>query len=138
MCVLCGSPVLTRWGNRVTAASIARLATIAVGFYGLVPDRDPTYNIGFVTSAIETNLALITASAPAMMPLLRSWFPSMFGSGSAAAGASKTGRTARTYRTGMTSPGVRVPPSVRKAESEEGLFSVPSLPRSSTAIVRDV
>ena len=122
-------------GNRVTAASVARLITIAVGFYDLVPDRDPTYNIGFVTSAVETNLALITASAPAMMPLLRSWFPSMFGSSSAAAGASKTGRTGRT---GMTSAGTRVPASVRKAESEEGLFSVPSLPRSSTVIVRDV
>ena len=102
--------------------------TLVVGFYDLVPDRDPTYNIGFVTSAVETNLALITAPAPAMMPLLRSWFPSLFGS--SRAGASKSGRTGRT---GMTSAGTRV----RKAESEEGLFSVPSLPRSSTAIVRN-
>lgn len=103
-----------------------------VGFYNLVPDRDPTYNIGFVTSAVETNLALITASAPAMMPLLRSWFPSMFGGGGS--GASKTGRTGRT---GVSSAGTRAA-AVRKAESEEGLFSVPSLPRSSTAIVREV
>lgn len=35
-------------------------------------------NIGFVTSAIETNLALITASAPALRPLLRTWFPRLF------------------------------------------------------------
>jgi hypothetical protein len=49
------------------------------GLFGLVQSADPTYNIGFVTSAIETNLALITASAPALMPLLRSWFPSLFG-----------------------------------------------------------
>lgn len=104
-----------------------------VGFYNLVPDRDPTYNIGFVTSAVETNLALITASAPALMPLLRSWFPSLFGGGGES-GASKTGRTGRT---GVSSVGTRVA-AVRKAESEEGLFSVPSLPRSSTAIVREV
>ena len=117
---------LTR--HSVTAASVARLITLVVGFYNLVPDRDPTYNIGFVTSAVETNLALITASAPALMPLLRSWFPSLFGGVSA---AEKTGRT------GGMSAGTRVA-GVRKAESEEGLFSVPSLPRSSTAIVREV
>jgi hypothetical protein len=35
-------------------------------------------SIGFVTSAIETNLALITASAPALRPLLRAWFPKLF------------------------------------------------------------
>jgi len=35
-------------------------------------------NIGFVTSAIETNLAIITASAPALRPLLRAWFPKLF------------------------------------------------------------
>lgn len=35
-------------------------------------------NIGFVTSAIETNLAIITASAPALRPLLRTWFPKLF------------------------------------------------------------
>jgi len=35
-----------------------------------------------VTSAIENNVALITASAPALMPLLRTWFPNLFGSDS--------------------------------------------------------
>lgn len=47
----------------------------------LITLEDPTYNIGFVTSAIETNLALITASVPALTPLLRTWFPSWFGGG---------------------------------------------------------
>jgi len=31
-----------------------------------------------VTSAIETNLSIITASAPALWPLARRWFPSIF------------------------------------------------------------
>lgn len=48
-------------------------------------------NVGFVTSAIETNLALITASAPALRPIFRSrdrggWF---------ARSVMATGRTAR-------------------------------------------
>lgn len=41
--------------------------------------QDPTYSIGFVTSAIETNLAIITASLPALKPLFKRWFPSVFG-----------------------------------------------------------
>ncbi len=58
---------------------MVRLVILVQGLFGLVVSNDPTYNIGFVTSAIETNLALITASAPALMPLLKSWFPSIFG-----------------------------------------------------------
>lgn len=46
--------------------------------FGLVKSNDPSYSIGFVTSAIENNLALITASVPALTPLLRSWFPGLF------------------------------------------------------------
>jgi hypothetical protein len=65
--------------RRVTVAGIARLIILVEGLFNLVQIPDPTYNIGFVTSAIETNLALITASAPALMPLLRSWFPNFFG-----------------------------------------------------------
>lgn len=49
------------------------------GLFGLTTSKDPTFNIGFVTSAIETNLALVTASAPALRPIFRSrerggWF----------------------------------------------------------------
>jgi len=49
--------------------------------FGLTVSDDPTFNIGFVTSAIETNLAIITASAPALRPILRTrdrggWLPS--------------------------------------------------------------
>jgi hypothetical protein len=51
------------------------------GLFMLVQLPDPTSNIGFGTSAIETNLFLITASAPALRPLLRAWFPKIFGVG---------------------------------------------------------
>lgn len=51
------------------------------GLFMLVELPDPTSSIGFVTSAIETNLFLITASAPALRPLLRAWFPKVFGVG---------------------------------------------------------
>lgn len=49
------------------------------GLYVPQQSLDPDGNIGFATSAIETNLALITASAPALRPLLRAWFPRLLG-----------------------------------------------------------
>lgn len=61
------------------------------GLFHLITLPDPSYNIGFVTSAIETNLALITASAPALTPVLRSWFPSLFGQESSAPGGGAAG-----------------------------------------------
>lgn len=50
------------------------------GLFGLVNSPDPTFNIGFIASDIETNLALITASIPALRPFLRArdrggWLP---------------------------------------------------------------
>ncbi|KAK3322217.1 hypothetical protein B0H66DRAFT_194942 [Apodospora peruviana] len=65
-------------GFLVTITSIVRLVLLVQGLFGVIITSDTT-NIGFVTSAIETNLALITASAPALRPIFRSrerggWF----------------------------------------------------------------
>ncbi|KAI1854871.1 hypothetical protein JX265_002510 [Neoarthrinium moseri] len=68
-------------GFTVTIVGIIRLALLIQGLFMLIELPDPTANIGFVTSAIETNLFLITASAPALRPLLRAWFPKVFGLG---------------------------------------------------------
>ncbi|KAK3357093.1 hypothetical protein B0T25DRAFT_146694 [Lasiosphaeria hispida] len=67
-------------GFLVTITSIIRLVLLLQGLFGLTLFSDPMSNIGFVSSAIETNLALITASAPALRPIFRSrdrggWFP---------------------------------------------------------------
>jgi len=39
---------------------------------------DKHYSIGFVTTAAESNLAIMTACAPALWPLARRWFPGVF------------------------------------------------------------
>lgn len=39
---------------------------------------DSMFSIGYTTSAIETNLAIITGSAPALWPLGRRWCPCLF------------------------------------------------------------
>ncbi|KAL8371274.1 hypothetical protein RB595_001220 [Gaeumannomyces hyphopodioides] len=57
-------------GFLVTITSVARLVILVRGLFGLSA-AGRTGDIGFVTSAIETNLALVTASAPALRPLLR-------------------------------------------------------------------
>ncbi|KAK4225572.1 hypothetical protein QBC38DRAFT_368483 [Podospora fimiseda] len=66
-------------GFLVTITSIVRLILLVQGLFNLQVINDPTRNIGFITSGIETNLAIITASAPALRPIFRSrekggWF----------------------------------------------------------------
>jgi hypothetical protein len=39
---------------------------------------DYSYSIGYVTTAFETNLAVVAASGPALWPLARRWFPGFF------------------------------------------------------------
>ncbi|KAH7165982.1 hypothetical protein EDB81DRAFT_918200 [Dactylonectria macrodidyma] len=68
-------------GAIVTVMSILRLAWIVETSYFQDPtsdDYDPTYDIRFTYSAVETNLAIITASAPALRPLFLKWFPRFF------------------------------------------------------------
>ncbi|OIW31727.1 hypothetical protein CONLIGDRAFT_237473 [Coniochaeta ligniaria NRRL 30616] len=64
-------------GFIVTIVGIVRLVFIYQAFFN-APGADPTYTLGFCTSAIETNLAIVTASAPALRPLFRKWFPRLF------------------------------------------------------------
>ncbi|KAI1085630.1 hypothetical protein F5B20DRAFT_10041 [Whalleya microplaca] len=68
-------------GFLVTITSIVRMVLLIQGLFMLSTTLSPDGNIGFVTSAVEMNLMLITASAPALRPLLRAWFPKLFGSG---------------------------------------------------------
>ncbi|KAK1983122.1 CFEM domain-containing protein [Colletotrichum cereale] len=66
-------------GLVVTVISVLRLATLIEILYH--PNlEDPTYDIRFTYSAVETNLAIIAASAPALRGLFLRWFPSFFAS----------------------------------------------------------
>ncbi|KAI9641187.1 hypothetical protein NHQ30_009987 [Ciborinia camelliae] len=61
----------------VTVIGVVRLWVIISHFFFPAP-YDATHNIGFCLSSIENNLAIITASAPALKPLFRHWFPNLF------------------------------------------------------------
>ena len=66
-------------GGIVTVVGIVRLWYIYTGFFK-PPTADSTYSLGFCTSGIETNLAIVCASAPSLRGLVRSWFPRFFSS----------------------------------------------------------
>ncbi|KAF5871308.1 putative cfem domain-containing protein [Botrytis fragariae] len=68
-------------GILVTVVGIVRLTMMIIAFF-YPPPVDSTRGISFVTSVIEINLAIITASAPALKPVMRRWFPKLFGSSS--------------------------------------------------------
>jgi hypothetical protein len=94
--------------------SVVRMVIIVQGSFDLVTLEEPTLNIGFVTSAVETNLAVITASAPALRPFLRSrarggWLPWGGHSSEASLDVEMAGANSRTRgRPATTSTGSRV------------------------------
>jgi len=59
--------------------SILRLYFVIKAWY-LPPGNDSRYSLGYTTNSIEVNLAIITASIPALWPLARAWFPRAFSS----------------------------------------------------------
>jgi hypothetical protein len=57
--------------------SIARIESLVRLFY--FPPTDPFYDIKITYSIVEPNLAIATACAPALRPLLKHYFPKVFG-----------------------------------------------------------
>lgn len=63
--------------DSVTIVGCVRLYFIYKANY-TPPPPDGHFNIGYITTALETNLAVIAASGPALWPLARRWFPGFF------------------------------------------------------------
>ncbi|KAI2606606.1 hypothetical protein GGR54DRAFT_652290 [Hypoxylon sp. NC1633] len=62
-------------GILVTVVSAVRLYFLCQNFSDTSLDKN--FSLGFCVSAIEVNLAILTASAPALWPLIRRWIPSL-------------------------------------------------------------
>ncbi len=83
----------------MTVFSILRMYALYQLYYPPAdPGPDPTYNITFVYSTIECNLAIITASIPPLHGLMRKWFPRLFESVS-------SNSNNRAYRNGYNKSG---------------------------------
>ncbi|KAH7119238.1 hypothetical protein EDB81DRAFT_848005 [Dactylonectria macrodidyma] len=105
-------------GGVVTLLGILRLAWMVEKAKALSSDpqkTDYTYDIRFTYAVIETNLAIITASAPALRPMFLMWFPNFF----SALRSSKNnyspsrGRDERSMATNRTRGGTGVRSSLR-------------------------
>lgn len=90
----------------VTIVSILRMHALVARFY-LPPPKDPNYDIRFIYSAVETNIAILAASAPALRGLFVKWFPKLFSSltsgGRATYGEDGTGKRSRSGTNGLGS-----------------------------------
>ncbi|KAH8736176.1 hypothetical protein BGZ61DRAFT_339546 [Ilyonectria robusta] len=67
-------------GLIVPIVSIIRLVEIMKIYYEPGGANDFHYSITIVYSTIEVNLAIVSASVPALRYLVRNWFPKLFGS----------------------------------------------------------
>jgi len=118
--------------SSVTIISCIRLYYIIRLYYLVLEDRH--YSIGFVCSCAELNLAIITASIPALWPLARRWFPGAFASlgidrphlypdieVAYATNPSGSSRTSKTYRSKIVWKEQRNSPSESHSDfGEEG------------------
>ncbi|KAK8113008.1 hypothetical protein PG984_013534 [Apiospora sp. TS-2023a] len=74
-----GLTLVLTLGIIVTIVSILRLIWLIDYHYGgLFQKPDWSYDIRFVYSTVECNLAIICASIPALSSLLKKWFPNFF------------------------------------------------------------
>ncbi|KAJ6098343.1 hypothetical protein N7499_002717 [Penicillium canescens] len=66
-------------GGVATAIGVWRIVILAQVFLTHEVNLDPTYNIGFCSSAIEVNVAVITACGPSMKAIASRYLPRLLG-----------------------------------------------------------
>ncbi|KAL1980808.1 hypothetical protein VTN96DRAFT_3503 [Rasamsonia emersonii] len=66
-------------GGVATAIGCWRLAQLVQVFFPSSVDPDPTYNIGFASSAVEVNTAVIAACGPSMKTIANRYLPRLLG-----------------------------------------------------------
>lgn len=65
--------------NSATAIGVWRIIILAKAFFPTGPVEDPTFGIGFCSSAIEVNVAVITACAPSTKAIASRFLPRLLG-----------------------------------------------------------
>ncbi|KAL1962677.1 hypothetical protein VTN77DRAFT_9311 [Rasamsonia byssochlamydoides] len=82
-------------GGVATGVGCWRLAQLVEAFFPSSPNPDPTYNIGFASSAVEVNTAVIAACGPSMKAIANRFLPRLLGTskrgGTSGYGKSGTG-----------------------------------------------
>ncbi|KAJ5652294.1 hypothetical protein N7507_009720 [Penicillium longicatenatum] len=66
-------------GGVATAIGVWRIIILAKAFFPTGPVEDPTFSIGFCSSAVEVNVAVITACGPSMKAISSKYLPHLLG-----------------------------------------------------------
>ncbi|KAJ5510287.1 hypothetical protein N7453_002390 [Penicillium expansum] len=66
--------------HSATAIGVWRIIILAQAFLSHTPSPDPTYSIGFCSSAIEVNVAVVTACGPSLKAISSKFLPRLLGS----------------------------------------------------------
>ncbi|KAJ5726289.1 uncharacterized protein N7483_007646 [Penicillium malachiteum] len=66
-------------GGVATAIGIWRIVILAEAYFPTHTVKDPTYSIGFCSSAVEVNVAVITACAPSLKAITSKYLPHLLG-----------------------------------------------------------
>lgn len=83
-------PLAKSNNHSVTVIGIIRVIDVHKIFFGKPdPTEDHFHSITVVYSSVEVNLAILTATIPTLRPLMRKWFPSLFGGTSANTSANR-------------------------------------------------
>ncbi|KAI2754014.1 hypothetical protein DTO006G1_8756 [Penicillium roqueforti] len=67
-------------GGVATAVGVWRIVMLAQAFLSNTPNPDPTYAIGFCSSAVEINVAVVSACGPSLKAISSRIFPKLLGS----------------------------------------------------------
>lgn len=70
-------------------------------------EKSRHYNIAYVWTAVEVNLAVISCSMPALRPLFSRWYPRLFGSGNSGKSTEPYGANTGNASAHVTSGGSR-------------------------------
>jgi hypothetical protein len=81
--------------HRATFVGIWRLVILAKAYYPASISTDPTWDIGFCSSAVEVHVAVMAGCAPAMKAIASTYLPRLLGT-------SRNGKSSR-YRTASVS-----------------------------------
>ncbi|OBT75204.1 hypothetical protein VF21_06156 [Pseudogymnoascus sp. 05NY08] len=82
-------------GTSVTVVAIVRFVELYRLFYVPNPDGDPFHSIGITLSTVEANVAIISATIPALRPLGRLLMPGLFAGSSVNYNTSRSGGNLR-------------------------------------------
>ncbi|KAJ5780428.1 hypothetical protein N7457_005588 [Penicillium paradoxum] len=67
-------------GGIATGVGVWRIILIVQSYMHLATDPDPTYSIAICSSAVEVNVAIVTACAPSMKAIASRYLPKLLGS----------------------------------------------------------